>query len=193
MIVCVDAEADPAMRFSSFLTLQRYASIDLGIRINLPWQPIQAATVGWMGRDPLTPDGRQPTYGPHAAIGAIHYPDGQTGFLLYIKASLTGDESDFILDYARRYSAFPHEATGNQFFNEEQFEVYRALGYHIAHGVLSGKDSIVYLADPKITGSAPALTTAPLLLDVDPKIKTVREALLGGVPEVDTPSPANFN
>jgi hypothetical protein len=27
---------------------------------------------------------------------------------------------------------FPHHSTGDQFFDEEQFEAYRALGYHMA-------------------------------------------------------------
>ena len=37
-----------------------------------------------------------------------------------------------------RHATFPHETTGDQFFSEEQFEVYRALGFHMAHGFLSG-------------------------------------------------------
>ena len=35
-----------------------------------------------------------------------------------------------------------HEDTGKQFFNEEQFEVYRALGFHIADGIFSGRDRV---------------------------------------------------
>jgi len=31
-----------------------------------------------------------------------------------------------------RQSAFPHQSTGDQWFDESQFESYRALGYHIA-------------------------------------------------------------
>ena len=84
----------------------------------------------------------QPSSGPHAAIGCIDYGEGRLGTILYLKASLTGDENDYIRDYARRYVSFPHETTSDQFFNEEQFEVYRALGFHIAHGVLSGRDDV---------------------------------------------------
>lgn len=40
VIIAVDAEADPEMAFGSFSTMLRYASIDLGIEINLPWQQI---------------------------------------------------------------------------------------------------------------------------------------------------------
>jgi hypothetical protein len=65
---------------------------------------------------------------------------------VYIKSSLTGDENDYIRDYARRNDTFPHETTGDQFFSEEQFEVYRALGFHMSHGFLTedaGADAIV--------------------------------------------------
>lgn len=49
-----------------------------------------------------------------------------------VKAALSGDENDYILNYKARYPLFPHESTGDQFFSEEQFEVYRSLGFHSA-------------------------------------------------------------
>ena len=69
--------------------------------------------------------------GPHCAIGRVLYADGAQGLLLYFKSSVTGDEKDYILDYKRRNPTFPHETTADQFFTEEQFEAYRALGFHI--------------------------------------------------------------
>ena len=56
---------------------------------------------------------------------------GQTGYLLYIKSSLTGNEPDYVRDYRQRNPTFPHETTADQFFSEAQFEAYRALGEHI--------------------------------------------------------------
>src|SRR6266542_1203738 len=76
--------------------------------------------------------------GPHCAVGRILYPEGPDGVLLYIKSSLTGDEDDYILDYKDRNPRFPHETTNDQFFTEEQFEVYRALGFHAADGFFGG-------------------------------------------------------
>ena len=79
--------------------------------------------------------GRGETYatqaGPHCAVGRIVYPDGARGVLVYFKSSVTGDEKDYILDYKRCNPSFPHETTTDQFFTEEQFEAYRALGFHI--------------------------------------------------------------
>ena len=59
------------------------------------------------------------------------------GTLLYIKSSLTGDEPADILRYAAEHPAFPHESTNDQFFDESQFESYRALGYHAAEDVFT--------------------------------------------------------
>jgi hypothetical protein len=142
VIIVVDAEADLSMHFPSLITLQRYARIDLGIRIDLPWEPIAEATRAEMRGATGTPPPPKPTQGPHAAIGTIDYGGGQIGYLVYIKSSLTGDENDYVRDYARRYDKFPHEITLDQLFSEEQFEVYRALGFHMARGVLSGQDLV---------------------------------------------------
>ena len=57
----------------------------------------------------------------------------------------TGDEKDYILDYKRRFSTFPHETTGDQFFSEEQFEMYRALGFRMVDGFFSRKDDFSFI------------------------------------------------
>jgi hypothetical protein len=146
VIIAVDAEADPTMSFPSFLTLERYARIDLGVTIDLPWQAIRDRTLavdkafnqsdGKDGNDDNNAMPQAP--GPHCAAGEIDYgPDhDKKGILFYIKSSLTGDESDYVLDYKKRNPDFPHETTGDQFFGEEQLEAYRALGFHIVSTVL---------------------------------------------------------
>ena len=148
VIIAVDAEADAPMNFSALVTLQRYARIDLGIIIDLPWTPIRNATREWMKCNAGKPSGPPPrsSAGPHVAVGSIDYGGGETGYLVHIKSSLSGDENDYIRDYARRNDTFPHETTGDQFFSEEQFEVYRALGFHMMHSFLTedaGADAIV--------------------------------------------------
>jgi Patatin-like phospholipase len=139
VIVVVDAGADPKMTFCSFIELQRYARIDLGVRINLPWQEIAEMTL--MTSKELAEVGKAISRkGPHCAIGQIDYPDSGKGVMIYIKSSVTGDENDYIANYKKRYPLFPHESTADQFFTEEQFEVYRALGFHAAHGLFSRRD-----------------------------------------------------
>ena len=178
LIVAVDAEADPEMRFPSLVALERYARIDLGVRISLPWQTLAETTRAWMG---VGSRGKpkaeiEATRGPHVVVGTIDYGVG-TGYLVYVKASLSGDEPDYVRDYARRHARFPHETTGDQFFNEEQFEVYRALGFHAMTGFFAGthpddvvvEESLVPPATPAApptatawaTGAAPLTTPAP--------------------------------
>jgi hypothetical protein len=144
VIIAVDAEADRQMAFGSFNTLERYALIDLGIRIDLPWQPITNESLNTGKEIDETGDAAK-HHGPHCAIGEIGYPSGRKGILIYIKASLTGDENDYIFDYKKRHDDFPHETTLDQMFTEEQFEAYRALGFHAAFGLFDRSDNIAHL------------------------------------------------
>ena len=64
--------------------------------------------------------------------GEIEYPDGNTGVLLLIKPTLKGNEPPDITQYKMRNTAFPHESTGDQFYDEAQWEAYRRLGEHAA-------------------------------------------------------------
>ena len=41
-----------------------------------------------------------------------------------------------IREYRDRFPSFPHQSTADQFFDEDQFEAYRALGQHVAEEVL---------------------------------------------------------
>jgi hypothetical protein len=69
--------------------------------------------------------------------------------LIYIKASLSGDESDYVTAYKAAYPRFPHETTADQLFSEEQFEAYRALGEHIARRFLDGRDEVAAFPDDR--------------------------------------------
>jgi hypothetical protein len=50
---------------------------------------------------------------------------------------VTGDEPVDVQEYRRRFPVFPHQSTGDQSFDESQFESYRALGLHIAGVTMS--------------------------------------------------------
>ncbi len=163
LIIAVDCDNDAEMRYPSLMAVQRFARIDLGVRISLPWQAIAETARDWMGvgstKKPTID--RKPTCGPHVAIGKIDYGSGNVGYLVYVKPTLTGDENDYIRDYARRFPDYPHESTGDQFFNEEQFEVYRALGFHAIHGFLTGSDDVVVHTDSS-AGTGASAVFAPL-------------------------------
>ncbi|MBM3628700.1 MAG: hypothetical protein FJX21_12860 [Alphaproteobacteria bacterium] len=144
-IVVVDGEADGEMNFGSLVRLQRFARIDLGVTIDLPWQAIREATLALARGEPA------PASAAHVAVGTIDYGDAK-GTLVYVKSSLTGDENDYIRDYARRNPSFPHETTGDQFFSEEQFEVYRALGFHALNSAFTKPGMVA--SDLQLHGAA---------------------------------------
>ena len=128
VIVCIDGEADPGFNYAGLVTLQRYAQIDFNTRIDLQLAGIHPVASGLNAG--------------HHAVGAIHYPDGEPGVFIYLKLSLSGDEPEYLRFYKNRVAVFPHESTSDQFFDETQFEVYRALGEHVAE---------IAFADPAVT------------------------------------------
>lgn len=118
LIVVTDAGCDPCYAFDDLANAVRKCSIDLGAEIEINVEQVRPS------------DGFKHTKAHHA-VGRIHYPDGNEGILLYIKASLTGGEDPDILNYATNHKAFPHDTTADQAFDEDQFESYRKLGFHI--------------------------------------------------------------
>jgi hypothetical protein len=150
VIVAIDGGADPQMTGSSLVRLERFARIDLGTRIVLDWEPI--ARRSRAVSDEVRKRTTAPQPGPHVAIGLIDYPGAsgdarETGILIYIKASLSGDENDYVMAYKAAHPSFPHETTMDQLFTEEQFEAYRALGEHITGRFLAGQDRPSVVAD----------------------------------------------
>jgi hypothetical protein len=164
VILAFDVEADPSMTFEAFVKLQVMARIDLGIRIELPWQEIRRRTLGVTKQTASDPGGCAKSKGPHAAVGIVHYSDEERGILLYVKSSLSGDENDYIMDYKRRNPTFPHETTLDQFFSEEQFEVYRALAFHAVRNFLCGHDD--FAKSPAAEGWSKEVVAALALLNV---------------------------
>jgi hypothetical protein len=170
LIIAIDAEADPDMSFGSLIRLERYARIDFGVRIDLPWAALRDtsrdASAEILKSGGLPPD--RASKGPHCALGTIYYPrkkgetddSNSTGVLLYIKSSFTGDENDYVVDYKRRNPEFPHETTLDQLFTEEQFEVYRALGFHAVDSAFKLVDKVAMKPDPVVWQGA--ASTIPL-------------------------------
>jgi hypothetical protein len=121
-IVVTDVGEDRYAASENLANLVRLVRTDFGIRIDLDTNQLTEQSGGlsrW-----------------HCAIGLIHYEDvdarAVAGVLVYLRASLTGDEPADIRQYANACPAFPRQTTLDQFFNEAQLESYRALGYHVA-------------------------------------------------------------
>jgi hypothetical protein len=115
VVVAVDAGCDPDYQFEDLANAIRKCWTDFGVRIDIDL-------------DELRPRGTPKRSKSHSAVGYIRYPDAQAGVLLYIKATLSGEEPSDVKEYADRHDPFPNESTSDQFFDENQFESYRELG-----------------------------------------------------------------
>ena len=120
-IVISDAGCDPDYGYDDLANATRRIRLDLGIPIQFP-------------RMPATREG-QGNGNPHGALGVIRYsavdgPDAPDGTILYLKATLSGDEPVDVWNFAKMNTEFPHDSTSNQFFDEARFESYRLLGFH---------------------------------------------------------------
>lgn len=126
-IIAIDASADPLREFSDLTNSIRKIRIDLGISMHVE----SIFAIG--GRD----KGEE---GRYCALFRIDYGNGKLGKLLYVKSAYYRFERRVVPldveDYAQRSSDFPHESTTDQFFNESQFESYRALGEHEMRAIL---------------------------------------------------------
>ncbi|MBF8269664.1 MAG: putative Acyl transferase/acyl hydrolase/lysophospholipase [Gammaproteobacteria bacterium] len=144
LIIAGDGEADNALTFDGLAAAIRMARIDFGYHVEMD------------GLDEIRGGLQQ------HAIGTIFYPGGRIGKLIYLKSCLSGDNSliatlsednyrtsprrddnllfddnAYIARYKNLHPDFPHESTGDQFFDEAQFECYRALGYSVAVSALT--------------------------------------------------------
>jgi hypothetical protein len=127
ILVC-DAGADPQYGFKDLGNAIRKIRIDFGIPIVFTDRvyilPKQAS--GQAASDQAR----------YCAVAEIRYgavdASGVTGTLIYVKPSICEmppPPTPFdVSNYARFSRDFPHESTADQWFNETQFESYRALG-----------------------------------------------------------------
>ncbi|MEY2574356.1 MAG: hypothetical protein QOJ87_2569 [Verrucomicrobiota bacterium] len=127
-IVACDAEEDRAFEFGGLGNAIEKCRSDFGVDIDIDVKAIRRRSE--RGHSEC-----------HCAVGTIRYSrvdhDARDGILIYIKSSLTGDEPTDVLRYAASNPGFPHQSTGDQWFDESQFESYRVLGFHVAEKVFT--------------------------------------------------------
>src|SRR6185436_16809318 len=143
-IVVSDASTDAGYSFDSLAQSIRQIRVDLGIPIDIEELSII----------PPAKDLR----GKYCAIGNIRYScvdrpadsdlhrEDYDGILIYIKASMIGDEPRDVINYEQSSKDFPQEVIVDQWFSESQFESYRALGSHIIDAICGGDQNKISLA-----------------------------------------------
>ncbi len=133
VIFAVDAGTDNNYHFEDLANAIRQSYIDEGIEI------VE------LNLDAIEPDPDTGFSKQHAAIGQIKYPNKNgkapdIGWLVVIKPTLTGDEGVDLKTYKKNNSTFPQQTTGDQFFDDNQFEAYRKLGEQSINHVLKYLD-----------------------------------------------------
>lgn len=133
LIVAADCGADPKYLFEDLESLVRKARIDFGADIEF----IAPEDIG----EHLAPDlkpllGTPESIDPEAAdaclvLARIRYRAGAIGTLLVVKPRRLNHLPFDVLAYADRNAAFPQQSTGDQFFDEAQWESYQRLGHLI--------------------------------------------------------------
>jgi hypothetical protein len=130
LIVACDASEDREYKFEALGNAIRKCRDDFGVDITINVGNLRAVGKSGQNGDDEIKKSKQ-----HCAVGIISYdnvwPNATPGILIYIKASLTGDESTDVLEYKNSHTDFPHDSTADQWFSESQFESYRKLGEHI--------------------------------------------------------------
>jgi len=115
-IVALDGGGDPQYHYEALGNALRKIRIDMKIPIDfLP---------------PHSSPGETPK--SRCAVAEIRYkeidPALENGYLVYIKPVVLASDDADVTAYQAAHPAFPHESTGNQWFNESQTESYRMLG-----------------------------------------------------------------
>jgi hypothetical protein len=124
VIVACDAGCDPEFKFEDLGNAILKCETDLGVEIGINVDALRPAS----GR-----------CAAHFAVGSIKYPGiDRLGTLIYIKSSMSGDETVDIQHYKSMHPEFPHQSTDDQWFDEPQFESYRRLGHHVGLKVFGG-------------------------------------------------------
>jgi hypothetical protein len=135
LIIVCDAAQDPDFAFEDLQRAQRRIAADFGTTLDLTPEALERLI-------PRKTEHRYPERDLELAqvghvVGRIRYPDDSSATLIYLKTTLIEDLPLALLGYRGANPTFPDQSTADQFFDEEQFEAYRELGYRIAAAMMA--------------------------------------------------------
>ena len=116
------------MECVDLIRLERYAAIDLGITMHYDLSDLMLQSNGFSRAYGVLV---KIDYSPpvnEADREARSAAEAEWGWMLYLKLAMVGYGPGYVMDYKRENPGFPHQSTGDQLYDEAQFEAYRALG-----------------------------------------------------------------
>ena len=142
-IFLCDGGQDGKLKFDDLANLIERVRVDFGAKLSFD--------VPGYGLDQLKPGSAEAGQGAPLpvqqlatrgfAIGRIRYAGDSepSGRLFYWKGTITPALSVDLYGYKNANPEFPHQSTADQFFDEDQFEAYRELGYYLGWQWLEDK------------------------------------------------------
>jgi hypothetical protein len=127
LIYCLDASGDHEETFHTLGEAIALARTELRAEIDIRPDPMRPPKGGVALTD--------------FVVGTIRYNNGVEGTLVYGKATVTNDAPWDVRDFRERDPRFPNHSTIDQFFNEQKFEAYRALGAATARRMAHWSDA----------------------------------------------------
>jgi hypothetical protein len=141
-IYCIDSSGDSPPTAGTLASAISLAFEELGVVVELKeeaWKLVSGSAVPLEPKDPLSALNARLsqqatlsatfTYPEESGLGDD--PKRRTGTLVIAKALLTPDMDYDVLSYAARNEVFPHDSTGDQFFDDDKYCAYTALGREI--------------------------------------------------------------
>ncbi|MFN0193462.1 MAG: patatin-like phospholipase family protein [Aestuariivirga sp.] len=151
LIIVCDGGQDNASSYADFVTAIQRIGEDFGARIHLDMQvrhgsppkvetssPAQLITSSKNTDYPKSAEFAERGYFvariDYGKRGGNGWP--KHGIVIYLKSSLIKELDIRAKGYAGANAQFPNQSTGDQFFDEEQFEAYREVGYRICEQMI---------------------------------------------------------
>jgi hypothetical protein len=172
-IVVLDGGADPDYTYEDLGNALRKIRIDEKVSIQFKPPFLEQLTQSSTSTAPTKADGNGSAIAGlpknRCAVAEIRYneldPNLQNGYLIYIKPVVLGNEPPDVIAYKIANDDFPHQSTGDQWFDESQTESYRTLGLwsvtDIFHPWAAGEfDQVVKDAQKYVSQPAPERAVA---------------------------------
>lgn len=140
LIIVCDGTADASYGFDDLANAMEKVRADFGAIIDFNCPDMELLTPKSVIETGVGTDQRV-TYAKQGyLIGKITYNDREEGTLLYLTTTMFKELSADVYAYRKGHHEFPDQPTGDQFFDEKQFEAYRELGYQTAHKMMCDED-----------------------------------------------------
>lgn len=141
-IVFADGSTDPEIALQSFANVLEKIYIDFNVTVDFADKDAHFTSLmkgSGLPQDNLAQ--RLQFAGAGYAVGTIRYPkiNGQEqplGLLIYVKSTMVRDLPVALYSYKATNPLFPSESLADQFFSEQQFEAYRALGFALTKSMV---------------------------------------------------------